>query len=245
MGSDASASYSQTPPMSALSSKQDEIRRAIQSSRAPAVVREVVHRRLTYLTWPRLHSLHRACREIAEVPGDVVECGVGLGGSGIVLATLSGRPYRGFDVFGLAPAPGTNDGFDAHARYQQITGGKGLGPGGERYFGYRRDLLPAVQDTFASFGLRDAVLTQGHFADTLHPRGPISLAHVDCEWHDPVGLALERLEPRLGPGSIVVVDDYFAFTGVRAATDAFLAAHRDFEVMRSPEHLVLRRGQAA
>src|SRR5881397_3807006 len=60
-------------PMSTLSNKRDEIRSAIQSSRAPAVVRAVVDRRLTYLTWPRLHSLQRACAEIAEVPGDVVE----------------------------------------------------------------------------------------------------------------------------------------------------------------------------
>jgi asparagine synthase (glutamine-hydrolysing) len=227
--------------MSALSSKQDEIRRAIQSSRAPAVVREVVHRRLTYLTWPRLHSLHRACREIAEVPGDVVECGVGLGGSGIVLATLSGRPYRGFDVFGMAPPPGGNDGFDAHARYQQLTGGKGRGPGGDPYFGYRRDLHATVAQTFASFGLRDVELTCGHFEDTLHPDAPIAIAHIDCEWHDPVALALSRLEPQLGAGSIVVVDDYLAFQGVRAATDAFLAAHPGFEVVRRPEHLVLRR----
>ena len=36
--------------MSALSNKQDEIRRAIQSSRAPSVVRAVVDRRLTYLS---------------------------------------------------------------------------------------------------------------------------------------------------------------------------------------------------
>src|SRR3954467_13714501 len=139
--------------MSALSNKQKEIRRAIQSSKAPGVVRTVVDRRLTYLTWPRLHSLQRACREIEEVPGDVLECGVGLGGSGIVLATLSGRPYRGYDVFGMAPAPGAHDGFDAHARYQQITGGKGQGPGGDPYFGYRRDLHAAVTQNFASFGL--------------------------------------------------------------------------------------------
>src|SRR5919202_2620401 len=111
--------------MSALSNKQQEIRRAIQSSKAPGVARTVVDRRLTYLSWPRLHSLHRACREIGEVPGDVVECGVGLGGSGVVLASLSGRPYHGYDVFGMAPPPGASDAFDAHARYAQLARGKG------------------------------------------------------------------------------------------------------------------------
>jgi asparagine synthase (glutamine-hydrolysing) len=227
--------------MSALSNKQDEIRRAIQSSRAPSVVRAVVDRRLTYLTWPRLHSLQRACREIAEVPGDVVECGVGLGGSGVVLASLAGRPYHGYDVFGMVPPPGISDSFDAHARYRQITGGRVRGPGGDPYFGYRRDLLGRVTETFSSFGLRDVTLHQGQFADTLRPTAPVALAHVDCEWHDSVALALERLEPWLGPGAIVIVDDYFAFNGVRAATDAFVAAHPGFESLRTPEHLVLRR----
>ncbi len=227
--------------MSALSNKQDEIRRAIQSSRAPSVVRAVVDRRLTYLTWPRLHSLHRACREIAEVPGDVVECGVGLGGSGVVLASLAGRPYHGYDVFGMVPPPGLSDSFDAHARYRQITGGRGRGPGGDPYFGYRRDLLGGVTETFSSFGLRDVTLHRGEFADTLRPAAPVALAHVDCEWHDSVALSLERLEPWLGPGAIVIVDDYFAFNGVRGATDAFVAAHPGFETLRTPEHLVLRR----
>jgi len=227
--------------MSALSNKQDEIRRAIQSSRAPGVVRSVVDRRLTYLTWTRLHSLQRACREIEEVPGDVVECGVGLGGSGVVLASLTRRPYHGYDVFGMVPPPGASDSFDAHARYRQITGGKVKGPGGDPYFGYRRDLLGRVTDTFSGFGLRDVTLHQGQFAETLHPTAPVALAHVDCEWHDSVALCLARLEPWLVPGSIVVVDDYFAFAGARAATDGFVAAHGSFETVRAPEHLVLRR----
>ena len=227
--------------MSALSNKQQEIRRAIQASKAPGVVRAVVDRRLTYLTWPRLHSLQRACRDVAEVPGDVVECGVGLGGSGVVLASLTGRPYHGYDVFGMVPPPGSCDSFDAHARYQELATGHGRGPGGERYFGYRRDLAAVVSSTFTSFGLRDAQLHQGRFADTLHPQAPVALAHVDCEWHDAVAICLQRLEPWLAPGAVVVVDDYFAFAGVRAATDAFTAAHPEFELLRAPEHLVLRR----
>src|SRR4051812_2990956 len=172
--------------MSALSSKQEEIRRAIQSSRAPGIARAVVDRRLTYLTWRRLQSLERACREIAEVPGDVVECGVGLGGSGIVLAKLTRRRYHGYDVFGMVPPPGASDSLDAHARYQQLKTGRGRGPGGDPYFGYRRDLLGAVTQSFSGFGLHDARLHPGRFEDTLHPQAPVALAHVDCEWRDAV-----------------------------------------------------------
>lgn len=227
--------------MSALANKQNEIRQAIQRSRAPAVVRAVVERRLTYLSWARLQSLQRACREIEEVPGAVVECGVGLGGSGVVLASLSRRRYDGYDVFGMVPPPGPHDGADARARFEQLAGGRLRGPQGERHYAYSRDLRRSVEGTFASFGIRDFSLHEGRFAATLRPSAPVALAHVDCEWHDAVALSLQRLEPWLGPGSIVVVDDYFAFAGVRAATDAFLAAHPGFETLRTPEHLVLRR----
>ena len=103
--------------------------------------------------------------------------------------------------------------------------------------------MGTVTETFASFGLRESVtLHQGHFEETLHPQAPIALAHVDCEWHDAVALCLERLEPWLSPRAIVVLDDYFAFAGVRRATDAFVEAHPEFQPLRSPEHLVLRRG---
>jgi O-methyltransferase len=84
-------------------------------------------------------------------------------------------------------------------------------------------------------------LHQGRCEDTVRPAGPIAIAHVDCEWHDPVAVALERLEPCLRTGAMAIVDDYFAYAGVRAATDAFLRAHPAFQVVRSPEHVVIRR----
>ena len=78
--------------------------------------------------------------------------------TGVVLATLSRRPYHGHDVFGMVPPPGASDSFDAHARYHQIAGGQVRGPGGDPYFGYRHDLLGTVTETFAGFGLRDVTL---------------------------------------------------------------------------------------
>ena len=50
--------------------------------------RKVRRDHLTYLTYERLASLQRAADEVRAIPGAVIECGVALGGSGIVLARL-------------------------------------------------------------------------------------------------------------------------------------------------------------
>ena len=69
-----------------------------------AIGREVRDRKLTYLSPKKLRSLLNAVDAVTlgEVPGDFLEFGVALGGSGICLASRlePGRRYLGFDVFG-------------------------------------------------------------------------------------------------------------------------------------------------
>ena len=86
-------------------------------------------------------------------------------------------------------------------------------------------------------------LHRGLFEDTLKPSEAVAFAHIDCDWHDPVGLSLERIHPHLSPGALVVIDDYYAYGGARSAVDQFLAAHPDLRAApsRDREHLVLRR----
>src|ERR1044071_9572550 len=97
--------------------------------------RAVRERRLTYLTPRRLLDLEACVATInAEgVDGDVLECGVALGGSSILLATLKGpgRAFHGYDVFGLIPPPGPNDPPEAHERHAVITAGASRGLGGD------------------------------------------------------------------------------------------------------------------
>src|SRR5262245_22686480 len=68
---------------------------------------KVRRQKLTYLSSEKLASLGNLAKSLdnAEVPGDFVEFGVALGGSGICLtkATKRNRRYFGFDVFGMIP----------------------------------------------------------------------------------------------------------------------------------------------
>lgn len=201
--------------------------------------------RLTYLSYERLASLRYATKEVRTVPGAVVECGVALGGSGILLAThLKDRAFHGYDVFGQIPPPGPDDPAEAHERYEVIASGTSAGLGGDTYYGYMGDLLQRVSESFARYGLKPH-LHQGLFEKTLNPTWPIALAHIDCDWYDPIKLCLERITPWLSPGARVVLDDYFVFGGAKRATDEFMSTHPGFTVIRKAGHLVLGYSPAA
>lgn len=198
------------------------------------VIEEVVARRLTYLSVAALEDLADvvADAEASGLPGSVVEAGTALGGSAVVLgrAKSADRPLLLFDVFGRIPPPSERDGIDVQQRYQVIADGAASGIGGEVYYGYRDDLLGDVQRNLASFGLvsdRDRIrFVPGLYQDTMPVNEPVAIAHVDCDWYESVTTCLEGIEPALVPGGRFIIDDYDAWSGCRAAVDAFLAAPR-------------------
>ena len=112
-----------------------------------------------------------------------------------------------------------------------IASGQSQGIGGEEYYGYHDALYEEVIAAFGSFGItvdgERVQLHRGFFEDTLKPAGAIAVAHIDCDWHDPLRLCLERIHPDLVPGAWVVIDDYYAYGGARRAVDEFLVAHPD------------------
>lgn len=215
------------------------------------VAREVRRQNLTYLSHAKLATLERVIDRIRRrrVPGDFCELGVALGGSAILIAAkLDGaRSFHGYDVFGQIPPPGKSDGDDAHARYAVIAAGKSNGIGGERYYGYREDLYTEVMGSFARFGMpvdqRRIALHKGLFEDTLQldAGAQIAFAHIDCDWHDPVLLCLQRLAPHVPSGGALVLDDYNDYGGCRRAVGAFLARTPEFDLESAANSAVVVR----
>jgi asparagine synthase (glutamine-hydrolysing) len=204
---------------------------------------------LTYLSEARFANLE-ACVDTVNrdgVAGDFHEAGIALGGSAIFLASLmgEGRRFHGYDVFEQIPAPSERDGRDAHDRYAAIAEGGSEGIGGDAYYGYVPDLYQEVVGSFRRYGVpvdgEHIALHRGRLEDTLAPDRPVALAHIDCDWHDPVSTCLERFYPRLAAGGYLVLDDYNDWSGCRTATDAFLASHGDLEIVTMEDNLVIRR----
>jgi predicted O-methyltransferase YrrM len=185
---------------------------------------------LTYLSPAKLDKLGNAVLEVERraIPGAILEAGCALGGSAILIAAARARsrPLRVYDVFGMIPPPGERDDADVHDRYKVIASGKSRGLKGNRYYGYETDLSRRVKGNFESAGFdleRDHIeMIVGKVEDTLVVDAPIALAHVDVDWYDPVMTCLERIAPHLSVGGIIVLDDYFDWSGCRKATDDFL-----------------------
>lgn len=220
------------------------IRRGVNRRRAArleASLSPVAHRmyeeRLTYLPHRSLRNVERCVRTVdrENVDGIMLEAGIALGGSAIVIATLmpADRRFRGYDVFGMIPAPGERDDEKSHARYDTIASGASTGIRGDHYYGYEDDLYSQVVGRFEVHGLPidgDRIaLRQGLFEDTLRldADAQVALAHLDCDWYDSVSVCLDSIYPRLSPGGFIISDDYHNYGGCTEAVDEFLDAHPD------------------
>lgn len=206
---------------------------------------------LTYLSQAKLLSLKKCTESLRRnrVKGDFIECGVALGGSSILLcSSLDGnRRFHGYDVFGMIPAPSERDGDDVHLRYAKIVAGESTGIGSDPYYGYVDNLFERVRTSMVSYGFpvdgKRISLYSGLFENTLYfdEEMVIALAHIDCDWHDPVALCLERLGNHIAAGGVIIADDYNDYSGCRKAVDDFIERRKDFELTTTEPHAIMRR----
>lgn len=212
----------------------------VSSATLSASARAVRRDKLTYLSVEKLRRLEGIAAEAVDrdVPGDILEFGVALGGSAILLSRLatSGRAFHGFDVFAMIPPP-TSEKDDAKSRqrYEVISSGQSRGiDGADDYYGYRDNLFEEVKASFARHGKpvdgRAIHLHKGLFEESwpLVKIDAVAFAHVDCDWYDPVVYCLNALADLMSPGGAILIDDYNDYGGARMAVDEFLAARPDF-----------------
>jgi predicted O-methyltransferase YrrM len=203
------------------------------------LIRRVRAEQLTYLDSEALSDLRQRAKGLsAGIPGGIIEAGCALGGSAIVLARSKehSRDLFIYDVFGMIPAPTEKDGSDVKERYDVIASGKSEGIGSDKYYGYEPDLLAKVEENFERFDVPFAAnsvhLVKGLFEETMHPSGPIALAHIDGDWYDSVKVCLDRIWPFLSKGGALVIDDYYTWSGCRSAVDDFLITAQNCHVER-------------
>lgn len=217
------------------------------------MIRLVQWKKLTYLEETALSDLMETVVRTNDLPGCMIEAGCALGGSGICMARekKDGRSLFVYDVFGMIPEPGERDDADVRKRYDVIKDGKALGIRGDTYYGYREHLLEEVKNSFCELlGIPDVEekgirLIKGLFEDTLIVDGPVSLAHIDCDWYDSVMVCLERIVPRLVPGGVLVIDDYDHWSGCRKAVDDYFRDKTDGYVFEKKSRMHITRKGAS
>jgi len=177
------------------------------------------------VTWPSnarevdLHTagLVHAVRTVADVPGEVVECGVGHGASLVTLARAvhvlaPSKRVLGFDSFGGFP-PATAE--DLGRRVPTV---------GEAPSGWTDTSPSMVVEALDA----PAELIPGFFDQTIPDRLPdaIAMLHVDCDLYSSTIRVLEHGLPRVSPGGLVILDEYreqSRFPGAIAAIDEALS----------------------
>lgn len=186
---------------------------------------EVVAVGLKYTKWQthdRYEMLYDRAFEARLLDGDLVECGVALGGSAAVFAgaAIRAKPagkeiqqlYLCDTYTGLPPAHPVFDGVKA----QGMTG-RCAGP------------VESVQSALKEIGFpTDKIhIVQGLYADTLpamrHRVEKIALLHIDADWYDSTKICLELLAPKVVSGGFIIVDDYGFWEGCRKACDEWFA----------------------
>lgn len=223
----------------------------LRQMRVSRVARRVKRQKLTYLAYSRIQTLERCIQHVEEqnIPGSIVETGVALGGSAIIMASLMSRSriFRGYDLFEMIPPPSDVDGAKAMARFEVIKSGASRGIGGDDYYGYVDNLYERVVRRFEEFGLdvdgERISLHRGPIEDTLVlPSGErIALAHIDCDWYETVCVCLERVYAVLSESGYMIVDDYHDYAGCAKAVHEFLSRHTDMRVVDASSNLTLQR----
>lgn len=177
----------------------------------------------TLLSTECAYNLFTAVRYIAEngIAGDLVECGVLLGGASLAAAMfcdhlgLTRRKFFLFDTF--AGFRGDVVETDLAGRPVPL----------KTAFASARRFRGAVEAVIARSGLDPArfVLVEGDVKETLpHAAiGQVSLLQLDTDAHDLTLHEMRTLYPALTPGGVLIVDDYGQYEGVRRAIDSYFA----------------------
>jgi O-methyltransferase len=154
---------------------------------------------------------------LGSTEGDLVEMGVGLGGMSVFLGMLArehGKRVFSLDSFEGLPAP------DPERDSPYFL--EGFYKGADESL----PLLARFQEAVEKFDLSSVVKPVPGFFDQVDPAvlpEKLCFAHLDSDLYSSVSDSLELVWPRLVPGGVVVVDDFFhpAQGPARALADFF------------------------
>ena len=185
----------------------------------------------TMTSTERMFDLYKTIEYLvrADIPGDIVECGVWRGGSMMLVAkTLlllkdTNRTLYCFDTFEGHPKPDStwdidlwgNNALDEWRKYQK--------KGTNNNWGFVS--IDEVQRNMESTGYpkEKIVLIKGRVENTAASlqKKALSLVRLDTDWHASTKVGLEEFWPKISNGGMLIVDDYGHYKGQRKAVDEF------------------------
>ncbi|MET0555779.1 MAG: TylF/MycF/NovP-related O-methyltransferase [Vicinamibacteria bacterium] len=174
----------------------------------------------TMLTVEALYEIQRAVRYLVTsgVDGDLVECGVFMGGAvraATEWAQTAGLAPRRFYLY------------DTFAGFPEGTAAETDLLGNEVKMYPHPHFRDVVAEVIAGspWPQESFVFVEGDVAATLRTTRPerIALLRLDTDDYASTRAELEALYPLVAPGGVVMIDDYGHFRGARQATDEYFA----------------------
>ena len=192
----------------------------------------------TMLDPEKLYAFIQAIRYIEKhaIQGDIVECGVWRGGA-VMAAALTllqleakKRKFYLYDTFSGMTRPTEKDnampgagGIDVPQKFKQHQTGEDSSDWCcASLDDVKKNLstIPYDQDKF--------VLIEGKVEDTLTEVVPdtISILRLDTDWYESTKQEMLCLMPHLQPNGVLIIDDYYRWSGSKQAVDEYLDLHQ-------------------
>jgi O-methyltransferase len=184
----------------------------------------------------RLWALIQSVRYVvaADIPGDLVECGVWRGGSSMAMARtlwecgkLDRRVWL-YDTFkGMTnPLPVDVQTHSGRTAREALKKERKRSAHNTWCIASKDDVCANLRKT--DYPSENLKLVEGDVRETLQRETPsqISVLRLDTDWYDSTLVELECLYPKLSTGGVCIIDDYGYWDGARKAVDEYLKKHR-------------------
>lgn len=167
-------------------------------------------------------------KKFAEIPGEIVECGVWKGGMIAGISEFIGRKKANlFDSYQGLPLVREIDG-EAAWNWQN-------NPEGEYFYDncsadekYAIEAMELSGVEYTSY--------KGWFKDVFNSSIPIesiSILRLDSDWYDSTLECLEFFYPKITSGGLVIIDDYLTWEGCSKAVHDYLSKIKSKSSIRS------------
>ena len=185
----------------------------------------------TMTSTERLFHLYKTVEYIvrANIPGDLIECGVWRGGSMMLVAqTLialgdTSRTLYCCDTFEGHPKPSNKLDIDLWGNAAVNDWNKHKKTDETSSWGYVS--MDEVQSNMESTGypMNKIIFVKGMVEKTLGTieSNKFSLVRLDTDWYDSAKVGLDNLWPKLSIGGVLLVDDYGHYKGQKIAVDKY------------------------
>lgn len=152
--------------------------------------------------------------QIRDIEGDIVECGVGYGGTLVILGILAKQENKGRRVYGFDSFEGFPETSQEDVSFRKPKKGE-----------YGGASLRRAKKTVDQVAIPSPILIKGFFEDTLERfEGKIALLHIDADLYLSYKTVLNELFNKVSRGGIIAFDEYNdpKFPGATKAVDEFL-----------------------